>query len=608
MKIIKICLKVTLFVIFGVSLAGGCKYDDTDIQTKYDELEKRIHDLETLCDGFNQDIRALRTIVEAIERNDYIELVKYDEINDHTVISFHSGLTITLRDGRDGKNGDTPVIGVKQDEDGIWYWTVNGRWLLNDSNEKIRATGNSGKNGITPLLKIVDGYWMISYDNGEKWEPLGKAEGANGKDGDSFFSSIDSSNAEYVLFYLTDGSCIKVAKHKESCYVFTLGNEYNLTPNYPTNVELNPWWFSEGIKHKGFGSICVGRNNELWMITRVSNSHGTGGGNLYWSVSHDEGNTWAAPTKFALDNADTGVDPEYPGKGGPEDLRDAFISYDVLSDRYYLTYVHQYGIKADANGRYTDYSLRSGDFKCFVGYEPFVNMYDISMQQDGFPDSPHALGDKAPGNRLQQCFGPLVRVGNYLYLAFYYGNWEDEQHTTIQNTDVALYRLVVNDHDPLSVTYWAYSWENVKTWEEFNDDNEAAFYVTYKTDGSQRFNIVSRRGASGKGYYYYSDDGGNNWSEKRELGFLVAGGPTVYNFDGGWLLLSREQGLSNHSNVLLRYSRDGNIWDKPMMVSDCPSGYCSFATLKSGKNVICYSKESGNIGIQAIRELKVSEK
>jgi hypothetical protein len=34
--------------------------------------------------------------------------------------------------------------------------------------------GVDGKNGITPQLKIVDGYWRVSY-NGKDWEELGKA-------------------------------------------------------------------------------------------------------------------------------------------------------------------------------------------------------------------------------------------------------------------------------------------------------------------------------------------------------------------------------------------------------------------------------------------------
>jgi len=514
-------------------------------------------------------------------------------------ISYNNGTSWDLLGkavGDNGKDGTTPIIGVKQAEDGIWYWTINGEWMLNANGEKIRAIGNDGQNGVTPRLKIEDNCWWISYNNGTSWDLLGKAvddngkDGEDGKDGDSFFSRIDISNNDYVVFYLLDGNSITVPRYKERSLIFTLGNEYNLTPNYPTNAEQNPWWFGESIKHKGFGSVCTGRNNELWLVTRVGNSHGTGGGNLYWSVSYDEGNTWQGPTKLTIDEA----------ADGSEDLRDATIYYDVLSDRYYLIYSHQYGIEKDSKGRYTDYSKISSDFKVFVGYEPFETMYDISPGK--------ALGDDSPFDcERGQNFSRLVRVGEWLYLPFYGVNWQDKENKIKGQAATALFRLVVNDHDPLSATYYAYEWKKVKVWEP-DGDNETAFYVTYKDNGTQRFNMISRRGATGDGYYYYSDDGGKNWSEKKALGFLIAGGPTIYNFASGWLLMSREQSLSNRSNVLLRYSRDGIDWESPIMISDGPSGYCSFATLKSGKNVICYSKESANIGIQAIRELKVSEK
>lgn len=387
------------------------------------------------------------------------------------------------------------------------------------------------------------------------------------------------------------------------------GREKNVTPNYPTNETDNAWWFNESIKHKAFGSICVGRNNELWLVTRVSNSHGTGGGDLYWSVSYDEGNTWATPTKFVLDTATgegSGFDPEHPGRGSSEDLRDATIQYDVLSDRYYLIYTHQYSIKKNGNNRYTDYSAVDGKFKCYVGYEPFVTMYDISMEQANFPDSPHALGDIAPGDCGQQQFGGFVRIGEYLYLPFYYWSFEDEQHTTHKKSDIALYRLIVNDHDPLSQTYYAYQWESVKVWEDFNGDNEVSFYISYNNDGTQRFNMLIRA-EDDKGYHTYSDDGGITWSAKTAIGFDTAGGPTVYHLKNGFILFSREQSLrvgSSTANVQARYSADGQIWEQPVMISDCSSGYVTLASLESGKTLICYSKESGNIGIQSIREFR----
>ena len=59
-------------------------------------------------------------------------------------------------DGTDGKDGTTPTIGVKQDVDGIYYWTLDGDWLTDERGDKIKAEGTDGKDG-------ADG------ENGKRW-------------------------------------------------------------------------------------------------------------------------------------------------------------------------------------------------------------------------------------------------------------------------------------------------------------------------------------------------------------------------------------------------------------------------------------------------------
>ena len=247
-----------------------------------DGLDSRVTKLEELCKEMNTNITSLQTIVSVLQSNDFItgivEIKKNGEVIGYTItFGKHDPITIYHgqdgkdgadgKDGQDGQNGsaNAPVIGVAQDTDGVYYWTLNGEWLLDDNGNKLPvsgkdgqngtngsngqdgadgkdgqdgtdgkdgADGQNGKDGITPQLKIEDGYWYISYDNGTTWTQLGKATGEDGKDGadgedgkdgqngadgkdgqdgDSMFQSV-TQDENYVYFTLADGTVIKIAK------------------------------------------------------------------------------------------------------------------------------------------------------------------------------------------------------------------------------------------------------------------------------------------------------------------------------------------------------------------------------------------------------------
>ena len=69
-------------------------------------------------------------------------------------------------------------------------------------------SSGTGKDGITPLLKIENDYWYISYDEGQTWQQEGKA---TGEDGDSMFQYVTQDD-NYVYFTLADGTVIKIGK------------------------------------------------------------------------------------------------------------------------------------------------------------------------------------------------------------------------------------------------------------------------------------------------------------------------------------------------------------------------------------------------------------
>ena len=291
-------MKRLLLVIAAVAMIiSGChKFEEqiNQVNNRVDNLEERVLTLEELCKQMNTNISSLQSLVKAVQQNDYVTgvtpITKNGEIIGYT-ISFTKSDPITIYHGKDGKDGTngtdgkdgqngqdgndgvngadgkdghTPIIGVKQDSDGVYYWTVDGEWLLDANGNKIKAVGTDGKDGadgkdgqdgtngtdgkdgadgsdgndgatgpqgpqgpqgeqgVTPQLKIENDYWYISYDNGKSWTQLGKATGEQGPQGDkgdkgdvgligdSMFTDIDYTNDDYIVFTLSNGTEIRL--------------------------------------------------------------------------------------------------------------------------------------------------------------------------------------------------------------------------------------------------------------------------------------------------------------------------------------------------------------------------------------------------------------
>lgn len=237
-----------------LSLVSCTEYDEVAMWNKNEDMGSRLAALEELCSRLNTNIVSLQQIVEALQGNDYVTGVVPVVENGETVgytISFSKSGPVTIyhgKKGENGQNGTTPVIGVEQDTDGLYYWTLDGEWLTDDEGSKILAQGMAGKSayelavekgyqgteeewlaslkgsagdqgddGVTPKLEVRDdGYWYISYDNGQTWNKLGPATGDPGEDGDSMFSDIDVSDPDYLVLTLAEtGASIKLPYYKD---------------------------------------------------------------------------------------------------------------------------------------------------------------------------------------------------------------------------------------------------------------------------------------------------------------------------------------------------------------------------------------------------------
>ena len=158
------------------------KEDLYEINNEIDKINQRI---DSLCNAVNTNIASLQTIIDVMQDNDYVDsitpIVEGGETVGYEIVFTQSGSVKIYhgKKGETGATGHTPVIGVKQAEDGRWYWTVDGAYLLDGEGDKILAEaidgedGATGADGITPQLKVEGDYWYISYDNKATWERLG---------------------------------------------------------------------------------------------------------------------------------------------------------------------------------------------------------------------------------------------------------------------------------------------------------------------------------------------------------------------------------------------------------------------------------------------------
>ena len=129
-----------LFTLLAIALFGvamwSCSYDDDDLWKAVDDLDSRMEAMEQAMKSANTDIDALQKLVDALQKN--VTVTSVIKNNDGYTITFSNGETATITNGKNGI--DAPAISVKKDGDGLYYWTLDGDFILVDG-EKIKAQG-----------------------------------------------------------------------------------------------------------------------------------------------------------------------------------------------------------------------------------------------------------------------------------------------------------------------------------------------------------------------------------------------------------------------------------------------------------------------------------
>ena len=239
------------------------------IKNQLEELDERVTALEEIAKKTNADIAALQNIVNAIQNNVFVtDVIK---TSDGYTIQFSDGTSAVISNGKDGSNA--PVISIRQDTDGNYYWTLDGEWLIVDG-ERVRANGKdgidgtngtNGQNAITPKVRINPDTkeWEISVDGGNAWEPTGVI--AEGKDGENGTNGTNGTNGSTPQ--------ISIAKDVDGNYYWTLDGE---------------WIIVNGAKVRANGMDGGSGSNGIAPQIRVNLD------TYEWEVSTDGGLTWTS--------------------------------------------------------------------------------------------------------------------------------------------------------------------------------------------------------------------------------------------------------------------------------------------------------------------------
>ena len=251
----------------ALAVIGCAKQSELDkVSSRLDGIENRVSVLEEAVKQLNEkDIPGLQALVRAIQDN--ITVTAVVETESGYVISFSDGTTATLRNGKDGQNGrdgvdgidgtngtdgkdgidgvdgETPVIGITL-VDGVYVWTVNGTILKDDAGKPIPVTGNNGTDGkdgvdgvdgITPQFGILDGHWVVSYDNGETWKTLGLTSDTDY----SAYIDPDKETDDYIVL-VVGATEVQIPKEKAFTLTFTTiennGVKAGQTASFPYTI------------------------------------------------------------------------------------------------------------------------------------------------------------------------------------------------------------------------------------------------------------------------------------------------------------------------------------------------------------------------------------
>ena len=219
MKTMKRLMNIFVSVLAMALAFTGCGFDEDPLQNRLDDIKNRITALQSRIDEANQQVESLGlltsgNVVTSIDKNSdgsYV-LTYLDSKNEEKT------MVVAATDQR----LNVPVVGVRKDENGLYYWTVT----VGDETKDITVDGQSvPAAGKTPVISTDEqGYWTV---NGERildsaGNPIEAADGSA-----SIFKSVAKDAEGNLSVTLGDGTQITIPV--QNSLNLSLSSSLNLT-------------------------------------------------------------------------------------------------------------------------------------------------------------------------------------------------------------------------------------------------------------------------------------------------------------------------------------------------------------------------------------------
>ena len=146
---------VTMLLAAAAVFAGCNGGDNADLQSQIDDLDARLTSVENAVSQLKNDFNSLQILVQGLQDKVYIS----------NITDTPQGWDLLMTNGRtlsiiNGEGGSGDALGTRKDpDDGKYYWTLNGNYLLVEGN-KVPVYSETY---VNPEFKIEDNKLYVKF-------------------------------------------------------------------------------------------------------------------------------------------------------------------------------------------------------------------------------------------------------------------------------------------------------------------------------------------------------------------------------------------------------------------------------------------------------------